>query len=394
MKRRVVWTAFTVGVFGWGIGFYGPSVYLPALHQRHGWPIALISAAITAHYLVSAVLIAVLPEIWRRFGIGRVTLAGTACAGVGAVAWANAAQPWHLVPAVLVSGAGWAAMSGAALNAIVSPWFDQDRAKAISLAFNGASVGGVLFTPLWSGLTAAVGLPSAALMLGVATVAIVGPLVRRALWQKPSSHAAAIVAAPPVARAVLLRQGRFITISIAFALGLFAQIGLFTHLLARLTPAFGPGPAAMSISLVTLCAIVGRTLLGWALRDHDRRLAAAANLVMQATGSVLLGLGEGPLALSAGCVLFGLGVGNLTTLPPLIAQSEFPPADVGTVVALVIAINQALFAFAPAVFGFLHDLTSDYIVAFLLAAAAQVLGAAVIVAGRRFSQPIQRLVGK
>ena len=150
----------------------------------------------------------------------------------------------------------------------------------------------------------------------------------------------------------------------------------------------------MSISLVTLCAIAGRTLLGWALRDHDCRLAAAANLVMQAAGSVLLGLGEGPVSLSAWCVLFGLGVGNLTTLPPLIAQSEFPLADVGTVVALVIAIDQALFAFAPAVFGVLHDLTADYIVAFLLAAAAQMLGAAVIVAGRRFSQPIQRLVGK
>ena len=59
------------------------------------------------------------------------------------VAWANAQQPWHLVPALLLSGAGWAAMSGAALNAIVAPWFDRDRPKAISMAFNGASVGGV-----------------------------------------------------------------------------------------------------------------------------------------------------------------------------------------------------------------------------------------------------------
>jgi predicted MFS family arabinose efflux permease len=184
---------------------------------------------------------------------------------------------------------------------------------------------------------------------------------------------------------VLLRQGRFVTISVAFALGLFAQIGLFTHLLARLTPVLGQGLAAMSISLVTLCAIIGRTLIGWALEDHDRRLVAGANLAMQAMGSVLLALGEGRMALVAGCVLFGLGVGNLTTLPPLIAQREFPAADVGTVVALVIAINQALFAFAPAVLGGLHDLTADYIAAFLVAAAAQALGAAVIVIGRRFS---------
>ena len=28
---RVVWTAFVVAMFGWGVGFYGPAVYLPAL---------------------------------------------------------------------------------------------------------------------------------------------------------------------------------------------------------------------------------------------------------------------------------------------------------------------------------------------------------------------------
>ena len=39
--------------------------------------------------------------------------------------------------------------SGAALNAIVARWFDRDRPMAIALAFNGASVGGVLFVPMW-----------------------------------------------------------------------------------------------------------------------------------------------------------------------------------------------------------------------------------------------------
>jgi hypothetical protein len=59
---RVVWIAFVVAVFGWGIGFYGPAVYLPALHQARGWSISTISAAITAHYLVSAALITAFPK--------------------------------------------------------------------------------------------------------------------------------------------------------------------------------------------------------------------------------------------------------------------------------------------------------------------------------------------
>ena len=67
---RVVWTAFVVAMFGFGVGFYGPAVYLPALHQARGWSISTISVAITAHYLVGASLIACLPDVYRRFGVG------------------------------------------------------------------------------------------------------------------------------------------------------------------------------------------------------------------------------------------------------------------------------------------------------------------------------------
>jgi cyanate permease len=111
-------------------------------------------------------------------------------------------------------------------------------------------------------------------------------------------------------------------------------------------------------------------------------VVTAANLGMQAMGSLLLAFGSGDVPLVLGCVLFGLGVGNLTSLPPLIAQREFRPADVGTVVALVVATNQAVFAFAPAIFGWLRDATESYVAAFCLAAVAQVAAALIVVAGR------------
>ena len=51
---KVVAAAFVLALFGWGIGFYGPSVFLRTLNDERGWPIALVSAAITAHFLFSA----------------------------------------------------------------------------------------------------------------------------------------------------------------------------------------------------------------------------------------------------------------------------------------------------------------------------------------------------
>jgi len=84
-------------------------------------------------------------------------------------------------------------------------------------------------------------------------------------------------------------------------------------------------------------------------RDRDRRIAAAVNFAVQIFGVLLLIFGNGWVLLTLGCILFGLGIGNLTSLPPLIAQEEFKREDVVTVVALVVAINQAVFAFAPAI---------------------------------------------
>ena len=79
---------------------------------------------------------------------------------------------------------------------------------------------------------------------------------------------------------------------------------------------------------------------------------------IQIAGCLLLlafGVGNVPLVL-AGVMLFGFGIGNATSLPPLIAQAEFAREDTARVVALIVAIGQASYAFAPAIFGLLREL--------------------------------------
>ena len=62
---RVVWAAFVLAVFGWGLGFYGPPVFLKVLHEQRGWPIALIATAVTVHFLVGAFAGANMPALHR-----------------------------------------------------------------------------------------------------------------------------------------------------------------------------------------------------------------------------------------------------------------------------------------------------------------------------------------
>ncbi len=86
-----------------------------------------------------------------------------------------------------MSGIGWALTSGAAIAAMVGPWFKRRLGFALSLAFNGASAGGVLFTPLWLALIDRLGFSGAAAIIAAATVVVLWPLAGRYLRATPAS---------------------------------------------------------------------------------------------------------------------------------------------------------------------------------------------------------------
>jgi hypothetical protein len=120
---------------------------------------------------------------------------------------------------------------------------------------------------------------------------------------------------------------------------------------------------------------------------------ACVSYAAQMAGSIAFIAAGGtcvPLLL-LGIVLFGIGFGNSTSLPPLIAQVEFAAADVTRVVALIVAISQATYAFAPAAFGLIRALAPHTagIAAgaapglFAAAALAQALAIGAFLVGRR-----------
>ena len=105
--------------------------------------------------------------------------------------------------------------------------------------------------------------------------------------------------------------------------------------------------------------MAGRMIVGWLMPPHaNRRLVASISYAVQISGALVLIAAGGnnvPLLL-LGVLLFGVGIGNVTSMPPLIAQVEFVKDDVPRVVALVVATGQATYAFAPVAFGLIREL--------------------------------------
>jgi hypothetical protein len=375
---RVVAAVFVLATFGWGFGFYGPPVYLQTVHQTRGWSLALISTAVTVHFLFGALVVANLPKLYRTFGVSAVTKTGCLALAIGVCGWALASQPWQLFLAALFSGGGWVTMSAAAINAIVSPWFVRSRTVALSSAYNGSSVGGVIFSPLWVAAIGLLGFPAAALVIGLIMIVTVWVLTGRYFAKTPdqmglvpdgdtsNGSGTAVSVTSPLARPLpgkwLWRNWQFLTLASGMALGLFAQIGLVAHLFSLLVPALGAQFSGVAAGLAAASAIVGRTLFGWLMPiGADRRLFACASYLVQIAGSLafLLAAGHDVPMLLLGVVLFGFGIGNATSLPPLIAQVEFVGEDVTRVVPLIVAISQATYAFAPATFGIIREFSAQ-----------------------------------
>src|ERR1700716_466425 len=93
---RIVAVCFLVATFGWGVGFYGQTVYLAELHRLHGWPASLISSATTFFYLFGAVIVAFVSEAMRAFGPRNCLLAGVVARAAAAVMVRRVTAPWEL----------------------------------------------------------------------------------------------------------------------------------------------------------------------------------------------------------------------------------------------------------------------------------------------------------
>ena len=401
----VVLVAFALATFGWGLGFYGLGIYLVELHRRHGWPIAFISSAITGYYIVGGVLVMYLGDFFARWGPRRTVLVAVGAMGAGVLGVAAATRPWHLYVALGAMAVGWAGMSGAAVNAIVAPWFERKRGMAVSLAMNGASAGGVLLVPLWTVLIARMGFARAALVVVGLMLALLWPFVALCLLRGPeaiglrpdgvtvgsgaspagagSGPPAPRAAMAPLSRAALLRSLHFWSVSGTFAFALLAQVGFLTHQLTFLNPALGLERAALAVSLTTIAAIVGRVGTGLFIDRVDRRVATACNLAVQAVALALMLAWPSPAMLFIGSALYGLGVGNMVTFPSLIVQVEFPRESFNQVVGLVLAVNQFTFAFGPGILGWARDRWGSYDAALLLCIAWELAAAVVVLLGMR-----------
>jgi MFS family permease len=392
---RAVLACFLLALFVFGFGLYGHGVYLAELQRLRGWPAALISAAITLSFLFSNIFAVFTDELIARLGIRRLVALGIAALAASTILLAMAREPWQLYLAFILMSFGWTGMGTVVIASIVSAWFVRRRGLAISLAFNGASFGGVVVAPLLVLLVEAIGFPAAMLTATAIMIVVLAPVVL--LWIRPGPDAGtrpggrdgsdAQSPTAPMSRGMAMRRLAFWSVTLPFALGLLAQVGFIVHQIALLEPRLGRTGAGFAVALTTSMAVAGRLCLGVVADRLDPRWLTTASFVSQALARAVITQTDSAPVLLACCAVFGFSVGNLITLPPLIIHREFEASAFTVVLGLSTAISGIACSFGPALVGLVRGLNGGYGAALAVCIGLQLTAAALVLWGRETMSP-------
>jgi MFS family permease len=400
MTSRIFYGWWMVGaclltaLIGNALGLFGAGIYLRAITASTGWATSVVSGAVTLFYVVSAVL-----SIPVGSGINRIgprlfiTFGGLAmAAGVAGIGHVN--EPWHAYVLFSLMGVGWACLSTTAVATTLAPWFEKYQGRAITIASLGASLGGMLGPPLLLLGVDRIGFTRTTSLAAVIALMVLTPLALFVLRQRPEDMGLSPDGLPPAparrtyrqstwTRADAVRTRAFRTTVIAFGVAMTMQIGLVTHQAALLAQFLSTKAVAATLSATAISALIGRVGLAKFADRIDTRVTSSIVFLVAAVAYCALTVSDNPVSLVGASMLFGLTVGNVTTLSPIIVRREFGAAAFGPIFGLASCVIQLAAAMGPSFYGLVHDWFGAYRESLLVAAVADTIAAMVINAGRQ-----------
>src|SRR5262249_12937670 len=160
---------------------------------------------------------------------------------------------WQLYLAYALMSLGWTGMGTVVIATVLNAWFDRRRGLALSLAFNGATCGGIVLAPLLLVMTGLGGF-ARAMQAAPTVMVVVRVRVIVSRIDRPKSGMRALLASataagqdtlPVPSRKALLRDLGFWTMVLPIAIAILAQVGFIVHQVPFLEPVVGRSAAGL-----------------------------------------------------------------------------------------------------------------------------------------------------
>jgi MFS family permease len=380
-----------VALMTWGIGIFNQGVFLGSFEREYGWSRATLSIGPMLFHGWAGVVGIAVGRLIDRCGPRPILIIGALALGGGAMALGLTRHAWQTYPAFLLLGTGYAFLHTVTLGAVVSRWFVRERARAMAAATFGASIGGMILVPLNAAVLERWGGFAGGLTLAIIACGIVIPL---AIWivkdgpealglhpdgASASGNGTMLDADATDVRlwtiAEAMRTAAFWAIGIGFSLVMVAQAGFLVHQVLFLRPTFGFLGSATVVTLTTVMGTVGRIIFAMYGNRGASRQWCAGIFALQAVGLLLMAVGGAKWLLIAGSAAFGLTMGIIVSLQPVISAECFGRRSFGRIYGplyLGVKIGSAL---GPLLIGLIAAGTDSYRLAWTVVAAGPLLAA-------------------
>ncbi len=376
-----------------GLGFYNLSVLLDAFVRERGFPVALASGATACYFIGSALGGVIAGWLIERIDprivvIVSAVLSALLIAGLGVIY-----APFQLYLFYIVYGLCYGCGGIIPNITTVARWFEARRSLAISIASTGLSLGGIVITPVSAFLIEHHGIASAAPWLAVTL--IIGVVPPTALVVRPApqpmglmpdgftsapANGAPVAAAPRTTFAQARRSRFFAGVAASYFFVMGAQVGAIAHIYRLAKSGDSADIAAFALALLAGASVCGRLAGGWILLKFPARAFTFVLFAQQAAALAVLAMAGDRGTLLLGVVIFGLAMGNILMMQPLLLAEAFGTQSFGRIYAASNLISVPGVAGGPALLGIAFTATGGYVVPYLAAAAASLLGVAILFA--------------
>lgn len=309
----------------------------------------------------------------------RVMFAGTITMALGFVSYASIGSLWHFWLSSAILAVGLSMVAFVPVQTLISLWFARRRGLAMGLTLAGIGFGGLSLVPLTGAVISAYGWRIAYMSLAVVVVAPVSLILMLVLRDSPAALGLLPDGDPPASKANRVGAGDENTLVVGLDLGealrtrafwmltatvffsSFASFGLVQHLAALLTDVgYSPAVSARVLGTAIGFSVIGR-VLGGTLSDRFGGCyvyAALVALITLAT-AILLSPNQG-FSLIAFTILFGLGLGGINVLLPLLVGTCFGLKSFSRLLGVFILAATLGSSAGPLFVGFLFDMNGNY----------------------------------
>jgi sugar phosphate permease len=363
-----------------GVALYGLPFFYDFFVKDYGWTRQQVTSGNAFSKLIIGPLFGFAAGWFvDRFGPRRLLLAGILMAGAALVGLGSVSTLTTFYAFYLLNALGNVCGGPLPNQVLLSRWFDRDRGKAMGFAYLGIGIGGALVPILAYRLTNAFGWHTALQLLGGLMLVAAFPcawFVKE--WpQEASARPAAAALAPlgPVLRTpafYLLLAGS--VCSIGAVGGTIQNLKLYLSLDRH----YDQATIAQVLSLVLLCSLLGRVVMGYLADRLSRQRVMLLIYSLVAASIPLLFLERGLPGLYLFAFTFGVGLGGDYMIIPLMAADLFGVASLGRMMGIVLTADNISEAVVPMLVAGIRDRTGSYAQGFTVLVILAALGAGAV----------------